>query len=226
MYRVDRRIHRHKRARRNLMIGLVLLLSAIIVYGLLHLRVAPRQNIRNSTEVRSNFAAATQTKVDIDKPLFTLELPSGWKERGPEPAVIPAGAYTFQSSTKPSQLLSIYIDAIPVDMAVNHAVVVSGQGDGIVHDIVSGNCTTFTDASKTDPTTKIAQARWQNTNFLCDMGNYNRGVVGTQSPEGINQVMVTGPRRGAHKVFFRYTDNSVSPDYSTLYRILGSFHMK
>ena len=226
MYRVDRRIHRHKKARRRLIIFLMLVFMAIVSYALLNIRITPKQDVQNAPEVTKGYAAATQAKVHIDKPLFSLDLPAGWKERGPELAVIPEAQFTFQSPSSPSQLLALYIDTIPSGMPVNYVVTVSAQGDGLAHDTVSGNCTTFTDPAKTNQQTKIAQGRWQNTDFLCDVGSSGRGVVGTQSIEGINQVTVTGPTKGAHKLFIRYTDNNVSPDYSILYGILSSLHFK
>lgn len=205
---------------------LVLAFCAVLAYWLLNIRIAPKQEIQNTIEVSKSYAPEGKAKVQVDKPLFKLELPAGWKERGAELAVIPAATYTFQSPDKPAQLFALYIDAIPATMAVNGAVVVAPQGDGIISDTVSGNCTTYTDASKADPRTKIAQARWQNINFLCDMANFNRGVVGTQSTEGINQVTVKGPTTGEHKLFIRYTDNTVSPNYNTLYEIIRSLHFK
>lgn len=226
MYRVDRRIRRHKRARRNTLVVVALLCAAAGVYGLMNLRIAPTQDVQNTEGVVTRYDAASAEKVRIDKPLFTLELPAGWKERAPEPSVLPYSTFAFQSSGAPAQLLALYIDAPPTNMAINHAVIVTPQGAGLAHDTVSGNCTTFTDTSRLDRQTGIAPARWQNVDFLCDMGNFNRGVVGTESTEGVNTVTVTGPTTGTHKVFIRYTDSSVSPDYSTLYSIIASLNFK
>lgn len=226
MYRVDKRIHRHKRARRRVIFILAALLLIGIVYFLLRLQIEPEQNVRNSPSLSTSYRPNATTKVQIDKPLFKLELPDGWKERPPEYGVIPQAQYIFQSTKDPAQILALYIDAVPAAMAINKAIVVSTQGNGLSYETVSENCTTFTDSATADQREKIASAKWQNIHFLCDIGNTNRGVVGTQSTEGINRVTVTGQSKGQHTLFVRYTDNSLIQDYSTLYVILASIHFK
>jgi hypothetical protein len=73
---------------------------------------------------------------------------------------------------------------------------------------------------------EATHAKWSGINFLCDLGNYLRDVVGTSSPEGINSVTLTGNTTGKHTLFFMYTDNTPSPDYSTFINALKSFQLK
>ncbi len=226
MYRVDRRIHKHKRARRRVLLLVIFIIVVALYYIISHLRISPQQAIRNASPLSNKYTQEVVSKILIDKPLFTLKLPSGWKETIATADIIPAPSFTFQSSDSPSLLLNIYVDKDPSRMAVNKAITISAQGNGIAYDSVSANCTTFTDPSKNDPRTNIAPARWQNTDFLCDMGSADRGVIGTQSSEGINQITVTGKTVGTHKLFIRYTDNHVTPDYTVLYGILGSLEFK
>jgi len=197
-----------------------------LIYGLMNLRIVPEQNLRNAAPVSKGFQINSKTKVTIDKPLLKLELPVGWHEISTDKKVAATPTYSFASPSADAQIMDIYIDAVPTTMAVNKAVVVSAQADGLGYDTVSDNCTNFTESSLKDPRTATAPARWQTINFICDMGNYARAVVGTMSTEGINQVTVTGPTTGPHKLFITYTDNNISPSYSVLYEILRSIHFK
>lgn len=226
MYRVDKRTHRHRRARQTLVVLALALLSAIAIYALFHLRVTPRQQLRNSPSLSTQYGASEAKKVVIDKPLFRMELPGDWKEMSPGHEIVPAPTYSFTSPSTDKKDMYIYIDTVPSDMALNRAVTVNAQGDGIAYDVVSENCATFTDPATKDKRTGYAPGRWQAANFICDMGNSQRTVVGTVSTEGVNQVTVNGATTGRHKLFIMYTDNNINPSYSTLYSILGSLHFK
>ncbi|QQS18904.1 hypothetical protein IPL68_02480 [Candidatus Saccharibacteria bacterium] len=224
MYRVDKRTHRHARAKRRMAVLLVIFISGIGVYWLTHLTVSPKQNIKSSPSISRKFNATTETKVRIEKPEFIMELPGGWKEVAVTPQPL-SPTYTFISPTANATRLNVYMSAMP-GFAINRAIVVTPQADGLAYDSVSENCTTFTDATKIDPATGHAQARWQGVDFLCDTGNFARAVVGIISREGMNQVTVTGQTIGSRKIFITYTDNSVNPDYSVLYSVLTSLRFK
>ncbi len=226
MYRLGKQTDKHRRGRRITIAVFLLLLFAAAVYGLMHLRIAPEQEIRNSSPISKGFKTNTEAKVSIDKPLFKLELPSGWREIAVDKKSPTAPKFSFRSPSEQAQMFDIYIDNPPLNFPVNRAIVVSAQGDGLAYDNVSENCTSFTDSSLKNPQTGNAPAKWQTINFICDMANYVRAVVGTMSTEGINQVTVNGTTTGTHKLFIAYTDNNISPNYSTLYDILGSLHFK
>lgn len=224
MYRVDKRIHRHKRARRNIIILIVLLAIAGLIWALFHLRVTPEQTIRNAPPVSTKYSPEGSKKIDIDKPEFTMQLAVGWEEKDvadgwKEPS------YSFRSPSADARLLDIFLGEVPDRYALNRAIVVTAQGNGLAYDVVSSNCTTYTDDSKVDNTGRIL-AKWQGVDFYCDAANPARAVVGTISKEGINTVKVSGPETGAHSVFIVYTDNNITPDYTTLYSILGSLKFK
>ncbi len=226
MYRLGRQTHKHRRGRRRIVAILILLIVAGLIWWLMHLRILPEQDIKNSTPVSKSYKTSDSAKVIIDKPLFRVELPTGWREVAVDKLSPTAPKFSFRSPSAQAQLLDFYIDNPPVRMAVNKAIIVAAQGTGLSNDAVSDNCTTFTDASLKDPATGNAPARWQTVNFICDMGNFPRAVVGTMSTEGVNQVTVNGPTAGSHKLFITYTDNNISPNYSTLYEILRSLHFK
>jgi hypothetical protein len=153
---------------------------------------------------------------------FQINLPKDWKQVTPPTA---QAAYTWRGASKDNDArsLDIYIDQIPANFAVNRMLPLNANGSGVqTSGSVSNNCSTFTLASTTDPHTGIAPSKWDGIDFLCDMANYLRDVVGTSSAEGINSVSVAGPS-GTHKYFFVYTDHSGEPEYDTLTQALQSF---
>ncbi len=223
MYQVDRRMHHHNKLRRFLRVLVPLLLLALIVFLLYNLRITPEQNIKNSPPVSQNYKATEAAKIKVEKPELRFELPAGWKELSYEKSPT-APRYGFRNA-QIAQQLEVYIDNPPVNMAINKAIVVSASGDGLAYDAVSDNCTTYTGPLKAGQTGNLP-AKWQGTDFICDMGNFQRAVVGTVSKDGINFVNINGPTIGQHKVFFTYTDNNNNPDYSVFYDILRSLHFK
>lgn len=224
MYHVDKRIHRHKRARRNIIVLISIAVIAGLVYGLFQLRVTPEQNIRNAAPVSTKYNPEGNKKIDIDKPELTFQLPEGWEEKDVAPGT-KEPTYSFKSQQGGAQLLDIFLSEVPDRYPLNKAIVVSAQGNGLAYDVVSENCTAYTDATKVDGTGRIP-AKWQGVDFYCDAANTARAVVGTISSDGINTVGTSGPETGAHSLFVVYTDNSITPDYTILYAILGSMHFK
>lgn len=226
MYRVEKQTHRHRRLVRNLWIVFVVSIFGVALYVLTHLRITPEQNIRNAAPTSKGFDNNSAAKVKVDKPLFTMELPAGWKEVAVTINIVNAPKYAFSSNAERMTHIDLYIDAIPATLGINKAIVLTSQGDGVSYGTVSENCTTFTDLKLSNPKTGLAPAKWQETNFLCDTGNYNRQVVGTIAGEGVNTLTVHGTTQGSHVFFMTYTDNTIGPSYTTLYDILGSLHFK
>jgi hypothetical protein len=225
MYRLGKQIHKHRRIQRIAIVLLLVVLFAALVYWLMHLRIAPTATIRNDTPVSKNYTSSQAAKVTINKPEFKMEIPGGWTERKVETS--PTGPrYTFAAPTGEPKMLDIYIDNPPTNLAINKAIVISLQGNGLTHDYVSENCVTFTDPKYKNPQTGFAPARWQEIDFICDMANSSRQVVGTISHDGMNQLSTTGVSGATHKVFMTYTDNDITPSYSTFYDILGSVQFK
>ncbi|MCA9327160.1 hypothetical protein KDA14_01395 [Candidatus Saccharibacteria bacterium] len=225
MYRVDRRTHRHRRARRNFIVFIIIVGSITLIYSLLHIRIAPKQNIKNAPSVSKNYQPGSTETIAVSKPLFTLNLPSGWKE-APVPPKSDDPKFSFRSPTGEARLLDIYIDDFPTPYGINKAIVLSLQGNKVTHDSVSDNCTTFTDGSKRDDRTGLAPAKWQGVDFQCDMAKSARAVVGTISKEGQNFFLTEGATTGQHKFFIAYTDNNINPDYTVFYKILESLTFK
>jgi len=225
MYRLGKQIHKYRRIQRFVIVLLLVLFFSVLIVWLMRLRIAPAATIRNDTPVSKNYTTSQTAKVTINKPEFKMELPGGWTER--KVIASPTGPrYTFAAPTGESKLFDIYIDNPPMNFAINKAIVVASQGTGLTHEYVSENCVNFTDPKSKNLQTGFAPARWQEIDFICDMANASRQVVGTISHDGKNQVNVTGTSGVTHKVFMTYTDNDITPSYSVFYDILGSLQFK
>jgi hypothetical protein len=220
---MDRRARHHRRLWTAVGVLTALAIGIFVVYRLQHTTRPPATTIHNAPPLSTNYATNSATKVHIDKPLFTLDLPSGWQATAATTSVnVPT--YTFKSPSAQAQQLELFIDNIPSNLAVNRVVLVNAKGAGLDHENVSDNCTTFTPA--TNAQTGVVMGKWQGTSFLCDEGNYERDVVGTTSGEGINVVTLTGATAGTHKIFMAYTNNNINPDFSAFYSALESFKLK
>lgn len=157
------------------------------------------------------------------KPSFRIGIPEGWEAA--QPPNVPYTVYSWRGTgVDAPRRLDVYIDKIPSALAVNRLLPVAANGDRLVLvDTVSDNCVRFTARTAASAATGAELAKWSGVNFLCDVSNYERDVVGTGSPAGINTVPVRGAATGAHQVFFVYTDNSASPDYTIFEDIIKSF---
>lgn len=225
MYRLGKQIHKHRRVQRITIVIVLVLLFVALVYWLMHLRIAPAATIRNDTPVSKNYTSSQAAKVVINKPEFRVDLPGGWVER--KVIASPTGPrYTFAAPTGEAKVLDIYIDNPPTNFAINKAIAISSQGNGLTHENVSENCATFTDSKYKNPQTGFAPARWQEIDFICDMASPTRQVVGTISRDGINQLTTTGSSGVKRKIFMTYTDNDITPNYSILYDILSTLLFK
>jgi len=165
----------------------------------------------------------------FDQPYFGFDAPADWKFIKHDTA--PYSLYSYRSTLKnaDNRYFDIYVDALPTNMAVNKTVAVRGQGMNLSHGMVSENCTTFTTGDVRTPGGAQALsvvAKWDGVEFMCDKDSVTRNVVGTSSPGAINRVELTGTTTGKHALFFVYTDNNYSPEYTIFYRMLESFVVK
>lgn len=170
--------------------------------------------------------AATTPMITISEPLFTLQLPSGWKA-ATDDYIHPTYLWSGSGKVDSARALALYVDTIPTQLAVNRVLPVRSVGDGLLPlGDVSDNCSTFTRPPQTDSYNGTATGKWQGMTFLCDLANYERDVVGISSTDGVNTVTLTGKTTGAHKIFMTYTDNTGAPDYTIFTTALNSFHLK
>jgi hypothetical protein len=208
--------------RRRIIRFLVVLGAVVLVVGGLSLRSALKPN----TVIHD--ASATTTHISLlptqsfHLQTFQINLPQDWKQITPPTT---QAAYSWRGATKDTaaRSLDVYVDQIPANFAVNRMLPLTANGSGVqATGGVSNNCSTFTLASTTDPRTGIAPSKWDGIDFLCDMANFVRDVVGTSSAEGVNTLSVAGPS-GVHRYFFVYTDHSGEPEYDTLTAAIQSF---
>lgn len=192
--------------------------------------------LQPNTEIQNTATMTTRTvsydavaPITLDEPLFTMKLPNDWK-RVANTNTYPQPSYTWQGMSKANsaRTLQLFIDKMPTltGFAVNRELYVQANGDNLtVLSDVSDNCIKFTGSANIQGHGNVP-AKWQGIDFLCDTGNYERNVVGTASPDGLNSVSITGQTKGIHKFFFVYTDNSAAPDYSIFTAALRSFAVK
>jgi hypothetical protein len=141
--------------------------------------------VRESTIQSLNPAGAK-----FDEGAFEMELPGDWKRLQPDLSG-PYKKYSYQAGLKnaDNRFLTIYVDGVPPNLAVNKAVAVRGEGATLSHGMVSENCTEFT--NPTTPNQLAVTAKWDGVEFLCDLDTKTRNVVGISSPGAVNKVELT-----------------------------------
>lgn len=226
MYQLGIRVHKRHKVALYLLAVAILLTAAFFSYRALHLTPASQTHIKNSSGITGTYDSGEPKQVAIDEPLFSLELPAGWAAAIPVPGAPVPVQYYFKSSSADARQLAIYIDTIPTTMALNRVVSVSSKGNTLDHSNVSDNCTNYTHPTAQEIASGVAVAKWRGDDFLCDIGNYERDVVGTVSTESNNQITLTGTKSGTHKLFMVYTDNGASADYTIFYGIISSLQFK
>jgi len=223
MYRFGERIHHHRKLYVWL-ISFVCLLAIGIFAG--------SKSLQDDTYITKAPAPVVSTlnyddtkTIRFNEPHFTIALPSDWKLASS--ATTPDVTYRFQSTLahEEARWLDIYVDGVPASFGVNRVLAVKANGSQLLLDgDVSDNCASFTGPVTGQPAT-ATPAKWQGVDFLCDLGNYIRDVVGTSSPEGPNTVTLTGTS-GPHHFFFAYTDNNASANYTIFTAALKTFQAK
>lgn len=204
--------------------GLVFLVGGVIIFIL--------QNLKSNTVVTQAapvIRKVTATSVPVkafEEPGFHIELPDDWKLISHLDS--PYNLYHFQGTAKAntSRILEVYQDIIPTNFMVNRVQPIEANGEHVtLVGNVSENCADFT---KGPPAAgqRGTPAKWNGIDFLCDLNNPLRNVVGTSAIGGINKISLKSSGGQEHLFFFAYTDNSIAPDYTTFYTALSSFASK
>lgn len=223
------RSQRKKRVRRRVAIVLVLLLLVGGSYGYAKFQDSMKETITNApARTYEAYPADTESKT-FDEAAFSFEAPKDWKLVGRESGTV--NKFSYQSTKKnfDARNLDIYMDKLPPDMAVNRTVAVKSQGATLSHGEASENCTSFATTNQAAGSTAnqlVIRARWDGVEFLCDNDTKFRNIFGTTSAEGINKVVLTGPKTGPHTLFFVYTDHTSMSDHTIFYKMLESFKVK
>lgn len=227
--------HRPGRRRRTrvliVMVVSLLILGTIGTFVYLDLKKNQGKPVETTGRtIAQTLDEATETKT-LDDALFSLELPGDWKEISK--ANIRSGRSITWQATKyreDNRSLTIYIDDIPADYAVNRMLPLSARGNELIVGEVSDLCSSFTKggvaaAGQAELLTD-KNAKYQGVDFLCELSKITDNQVGTSSAEGINKINITGPNKGKHSYFFLYIDRNIQPNYSIIYNALRSFKAK
>ncbi|HWB38930.1 MAG TPA: hypothetical protein VG604_01695 [Candidatus Saccharimonadales bacterium] len=220
----DKPPKRHRKLKRFIIFLLfVALCIAAYIYIIEHLKV--KTTIHQSKAVVTKINTAPKTKHYIE-PDFTVDLPASFVTAAAQPSY---RDYVWQyTADGNSEELVIYEDSIPQNIGLNRVVIVSSSDNRIVASSgeVSDNCSQYTIPNGTRYGEFGMLAKWQGVEFICDLSNTERDVVGTSSTDGINTVKVTDDAAISHKFFFVLTNTDFSnADYSPLFTALQSFAM-
>jgi hypothetical protein len=221
----QRRKQRSRRLLASVLIALLVLggLGAVLQWDTR--RNATQEVAGVSRTVEQEEDVILSTKLMVDEPLFTLQLPSTWKE------VERRSDHHEQSITwqatikgKDNRWFKVYYDAIPSGLDFNKLLPVDPIANGLQYRQLSENCKNFTTARS--GANQPLRSRWDNVEFICDLASFNDNRIGTGTAGRINGTKITGPRQGEHTYLFAYIDRNIQPDYSIFYDALKSFQAK
>ncbi len=225
MYQEGKRIISHHK-RHVILVWFAIILILLVVGGYFaakHFLKADTAISKTEPTVGSVVAQGSATKPFSEKD-FTFDLPKDWKFIGYTQDIYHAYSWENATADPGERRLVIYVDNIPTGLGVNRLLPLQAEGDKLSVGSLSDNCANFTgDKVPGNPATP---AKWSGVNFLCDLSNYERNIIGTSSTGDINSVTLTGSMTGKHAFFFTYTDNSSEPDYNIFTSALQSFMVK
>lgn len=217
-------------------IALVLMTFVGIAVGAVGLVVYIDMQQNNNTAVQGTSqtivqaAAAQSKKLTVNEPTFEMQLPGDWKEVKRTNLSI-EHSITWQGTTKyeDNRSITLYIDVIPANLAVNKILPVSVNGTQLTPGDMSDNCVDYTSGGSREVQKAVQNrdkpAKWMGVDFICDMDNIIDNQIGVGSTAGLNQIVMTTPK-GTHKYFFVYADRNIHPDATILKDALTSFKAK
>lgn len=230
MYRLGRRSK--KRTKKYIWLIILLLLivlcaaGAYFVYKLLS---EESETITNTTAITREYEPPQGEDVkEFNQGPFVIKLPSDWVFKGHIDR--PYNVYSYQATKKgaDNRILEIHVDQVPQDAPFNRLLPVIVEDNKIaVTGSVSENCTEFT-GPRGNPTAAGVDkmsAKWLGVDFLCDMSNYTRNVVGVGTAASGHNIVLSGPEKGRHTFYFKYIDHNINPDYQILEKALESFRV-
>lgn len=222
MYQQGHRRRTHRRLYGSLTVGLILVVAAAVVGA--HYFLRANTHITGSPAQDFQVTVPSDNTARFTESTFSIALPTDWKATHVNETPQPTYSWENTTGNKGVETLDVFVDDVPTNFAINSVLPIEANGTKLVlAGEVSDNCTSFTGGASTSTADGYTAAKWDGVNFLCDVANYERDVVGTSSPQEINTVTVTGPSTGTHKYFFVYTDNSAEPDYTIFTDALQSF---
>ncbi len=223
--------HGHKSKKQTRLPLWIVLSFAFIVMLILLVVFASRfikadTSIQQSEAVTRTVTPSASAYKSFDTPVFKFDLPAEWKQAESVPSQYDIYRFTSGGKTPGTRSVDVYVDTIPTNFPVNRVIALEPSGDKVVmNGEISENCADFT-KGPSSPGSTGTLAKWQSIDFLCDLANSARNVVGTSSKGAVNSVTVTGASGAARKLFFVYTENSITPDYAPFTAALNSVVVK
>lgn len=229
MYRAG---HRRKNQRRKklLILGVCLFLIIGSIGAGLYLKEQLKpKTIVAQAKAKTKTVSYEETTKHYDEANFRIDLPSSWQKIPSPPG--PYTTYNWQTSHKGTdgELITIYENTIPVNLAVNRVLIVEAADGGSLSPkgSASDNCSTFTKGAAPTANQAGVPAKWLGIDFLCDQSNQARDVIGTSSSDGINKIILKSPSTNRTFTYlFTYINHSINPDYSVFSNVLNSFKLK
>lgn len=189
--------------------------SLIGVAWILHKDLATGTEKKTTVPIVTEVGEVKADVISINEPLFSLELPSDWKQTKRVQSRV-ANLYEWHA-TKPGsdgRRLVLHIDILPRSYKITQLQPLTPKGDSFRLGTLSGNCRNF---AQTVTDTAPVEAKWENITFVCDPIVANQ-TIGTGSEEG-----GIGTRLGGHDYFFYYEDHNIRFDTKIFTDILKSF---
>jgi hypothetical protein len=226
MYRHNRKV-KLKRDKHVFWIAIIVVsIVILVVWLLIHDDINNSAETTKAAPIISDVAGTSdERRLVINEASFSFSVPDDWKQKARETK--PYNFWRWEATKKnaDARSLELYVDTIPENLAINRLLPVSANENRLLLGTVSDNCTTFTEP-KSKGSKENVMSRWQKVNFLCDMGNYSRNVIGTGSEGALNRTQVTGVEGAKHNYFFVYTDHTSRPDDSIFEDMLKTFEAK
>lgn len=221
----DQRARRRKQRLRVVMVLLVVV--AALGYAAARFIAADTQmQLTTSAGTTKTFQGTQEANQRFDEATFSLSLPADWQKTTPEQTIYAGLKYKSTKKQADNRFLTVYVDRIPADRAVNKVLAVREATGKLTPGTVSEQCSDFPEVQKTGVGKLAVQASWDGVPFVCDLDAITRNVVGTSSPGAVNAFTLTGPKAGTHRYFFVYEDNNYTPEYNILYTALKTFQAK
>ncbi len=193
----------------------VLGVSLIVVAWILHKDLATSTEKKTTVPIVTNVGEDPKDVITVSEPLFSLELPSDWKQTNRVQNNV-SNFYEWRSTKKggDDRRLLLHIDKIPQSYKITRLQPIRPNGQKLQVGNLSENCINF--APKTDGNAPVS-ARWENIEFVCDPITANQ-TIGTGT-EGSS----ISTRVGAHTYFFYFEDHNIRPDDAIFVTMLKSF---
>lgn len=224
MYQHGKRSRRKDTAKTYLNAAVILGVALIIAALILQKDLATNSDERTTVPIITEVKSDKEEKQLINEPLFTMELPSDWRQTNRVQESY-ANYYEWASGDNAGggRRLLLHINIMPGDYKLVRMLPLTPDGNSFIVGNISGNCINF---AKDAGTRQRAQgnepveAKWENVTFMCDPINANQ-TVGTGTPEG-----TIGTELGRNKYYFYYEDHNVRPDDKILEDALQSFKIR